>query len=79
MNIQAHKCSGEWVDDGRSSYYTCDTCDVYRVCYSCYEYFYAPILSNERCCGECYMDAADIIQRWWKNINRITSRGVYKS
>jgi len=73
----SHKCSGEW--DYKRGVFSCDfeeepdcpshrtssVASVYeRSCDSCYEMFTSKV--QTRCCGECYSDAAVVIQKWWR-------------
>jgi hypothetical protein len=37
-----------------------------RVCASCDEHFTSKDQST--CCGECHLDAADVIQTWWRKV-----------
>jgi len=75
---ESHKCSGEWdYDTGR---FVCDFEDENdfpqrpnsvashheRVCASCDEHFTSKDQST--CCGECHLDAADIIRTWWRKV-----------
>jgi hypothetical protein len=75
----SHKCSGEWdhsefrptfvcdfeEDPDCPSHRTSSVASVYeRSCDSCYEVFTSKV--QTRCCGECYIDAAVVIQKWWR-------------
>ena len=72
-----HKCSGEW--DYKRGVFSCDfeedpdcpsrrrnSIDSHyqRSCDSCYEVFTSK--TQTRCCGECHIDAAVVIQKWWR-------------
>ena len=71
-----HVCSGEW--DYARGIRVCDDeyCDFpprpnsvishhERSCASCHEHFTSK--DQTRCCGECHVDAAVVIQKWLRN------------
>lgn len=59
----------ELIDNGRHEYYAREDMEYTHVCENCEEEFetFRPIPPEEvRCCGECYLYAADVVQRWWR-------------
>jgi len=69
-----HTCSGEWDYDRGIRVCDDEYCDFprpssvtshhERACASCHEHFASK--DQSRCCGECHIDAAVVIQKWWR-------------